>query len=104
MSENSYARTVTIVNSQGLHLRPAKLFVEVASKFHSRIEVIKDDLRIDGKSILSILTLGAAQGSQICLAADGPDSQAAVDALARLVESGFSDEVVANHSPEGGSP
>jgi phosphotransferase system HPr (HPr) family protein len=103
MSENSYSRTVTIVNSQGLHLRPAKLFVEVASKFRSQVEVIKDDLRIDGKSILSILTLGAAQGSQIRLAADGPDSHAAVDALAKLVESGFSDEACVLEGPDGQS-
>lgn len=92
MSDPTYIRTVTIVNSPGLHLRPAKLFVEMASQFHSRIELIKDDMRIDGKSILSILTLGAAQGTQVSLEGTGPDSQAAVDALVALIESGFPEE------------
>ncbi len=92
MSDSTYTRTVTIVNSPGLHLRPAKLFVEMASTFRSRIELIKDDMRIDGKSILSILTLGAAQGTQVSLEGTGPDSQAAVEALVALIESGFPEE------------
>lgn len=99
MSENVFSRTVTIVNSQGLHLRPAKLFVELACKFDSQINVIKDDQRIDGKSILSILTLGAAQGAQVDLIAEGPDCQKAVDALAELVESGFPDDASVPKSP-----
>jgi phosphotransferase system HPr (HPr) family protein len=92
MPEIECSRTVTIVNSQGFHLRPAKLFVELASKFCSQIEVVKDDMRIDGKSILSILTLGAAQGAQIGLVAHGGDSREAIDALASLIESGFREE------------
>lgn len=92
MSEQPYSRTVTIVNAPGLHLRPAKLFVELASQFQSRIELIKDDMRIDGKSILSILTLGAAQGTQVSLEGTGPDSHAAINALAALIESGFPEE------------
>jgi phosphocarrier protein HPr len=92
MSETTYSRTVTIVNSPGLHLRPAKLFVELASQYQSRIELIKDDMRIDGKSILSILTLGAAQGTRVSLEGTGPDSQAAISALAALIESGFPEE------------
>jgi phosphocarrier protein HPr len=92
MSENTHSRTVTIVNPPGLHLRPAKLFVEMASQYQCRIELIKDEMRIDGKSILSILTLGAAQGTQVSLEATGPDSQAAVNALAALIESGFPEE------------
>jgi phosphotransferase system HPr (HPr) family protein len=92
MSESTYSRTVTIVNTPGLHLRPAKLFVEMASQFTSRIELVKDDMRIDGKSILSILTLGAAQGTQVSLLGTGPDCEAAIDALAALIESGFPEE------------
>ena len=92
MSNSTYTRSVTIINSPGLHLRPAKLFVEMASTFRSRIELIKDDMRIDGKSILSILTLGAAQGTQVSLEGTGPDSQAAVEALVALIESGFPEE------------
>jgi phosphocarrier protein len=92
MSDPTHTRTVTIVNSTGMHLRPAKLFVELASRFESRIELIKDDLRIDGKSILSILTLGAGQGTQVALHGTGPDARAAVDALAELIELGFPEE------------
>lgn len=80
---------VTIVNPQGLHMRPAYLFAELAARFLSRIEVVKDDLRIDGKSVLSILTLGAAQGTTVELVGTGPDAQEAVASLANLLASGF---------------
>jgi phosphotransferase system HPr (HPr) family protein len=73
-------------------MRPAYLFAEMAARFASRIEVLKDDLRIDGKSVLSILTLGAAQGSEVCIEATGVDAKDAVEALAELVASGFSTE------------
>ena len=92
MSETTYSRMVTIVNSLGLHLRPAKVFVEMASQYQSRIELIKGEMRIDGKSILSILTLGAAQGTRVSLEGTGPDSHAAINALAALIESGFPEE------------
>ena len=62
-------------------MRPAYLFAEKASEFNSRIEVIKDDLTIDGKSVLSILTLGASKGTQLQLTATGPDAMQALDAL-----------------------
>ncbi len=94
MPETQCSRTVRLVNAQGFHLRPAKLFVELASKFGSTIEVIKDDVRIDGKSILSILTLAAPQGALLSLVAQGADAQAAVDALATLIESGFDEAQV----------
>ncbi len=70
-------------------MRPAYLFAETASKFDSKIEVIKDDIRIDGKSVLSILTLGAAQGTQVSVIATGPDAEQAVEALGTLLMSGF---------------
>jgi phosphotransferase system HPr (HPr) family protein len=100
MSEQIYSRTVTIVNPPGLHLRPAKLFVEMASQYQCRIELVKDDMRIDGKSILSILTLGAAQGTRVSLEGTGPDSHAAIDALAALIESGFPEETEIGTSPK----
>jgi phosphotransferase system HPr (HPr) family protein len=89
MPETTSRATVTINNPQGLHMRPAYMFAEKASQFESRIEVSKDSIRIDGKSVLSILTLGAAQGSQVSIEATGADAQHAVDALAQLVTSGF---------------
>lgn len=73
-------------------MRPAYMFAETAAKFASKVEVVKEETRIDGKSVLSILTLGAAQGSNVEIEATGDDARAAVDALAKLVESGFAVE------------
>lgn len=89
MSSTSATTKVVIQNPQGLHMRPAYLFAETASKFDSEIELIKDDVRINGKSVLDILTLGAAQGTEILLEANGPDAEAAIVTLEHLVESGF---------------
>lgn len=89
MAEVSVSRVVTVINPEGLHARPAYMFVELATKYAARIEVIKDNERIDGKSILSILTLGAAQGTKLSLEATGPDAEDAVTELARLFEEGF---------------
>ena len=70
-------------------MRPAYLFAETASQFNSRIEVIKDNIRIDGKSVLSILTLGAAQGTEVQVEATGPDAADAIAVLGELLLSGF---------------
>lgn len=70
-------------------MRPAYLFVSTAAKFESKIEVVKDDIRIDGKSVLDILTLGATQGTQVTLEATGSDAEEAIAALEDLVASGF---------------
>ena len=70
-------------------MRPAYLFAETAARFDSQIEVEKDGIRIDGKSVLSILTLGAAQGSEVSIQATGSDAQDAIEALEQLVVSGF---------------
>ena len=70
-------------------MRPAYLFVSIASRFESKIEVVKDDIRIDGKSVLDILTLGATQGTQVSVEATGVDAQLAIVALEELVVSGF---------------
>jgi len=90
------SRSVTVANEQGLHMRPAYLFAETAATFQSDIEVVKDDLRIDGKSVLSILTLGAAKGVQLELNATGPDATEAINTLAELMENGFPE----SNSPE----
>ena len=85
-------RTVVINNPQGLHARPAEMFARLALKFDSEIEVIRESLRVDAKSILHILTLGADHGTEMQLEARGVDAQQAVDALVRLVDSNFADE------------
>ena len=76
-------RTVTVVHSQGLHARPAALFVQLAKRFVSHVTVKKGRKIVDGKSIMGLLTLAARQGARISVITDGPD---ATEALARLVE------------------
>lgn len=70
-------------------MRPAYLFAETAAKFDSKIELVKDDIRIDGKSVLSILTLGATQGTKVHVEATGADAQTAITTLEGLLVSGF---------------
>jgi len=86
------SRSVTVVNQLGLHARAAAKFVHLATRFESQIRVTRNLKVMDGKSIMGILLLAAARGTAITVAADGPDEQAAVDALAQLVESGFGEE------------
>ena len=78
-------------NPQGLHARPAEVFVKTASQFQARIEVVKDGQRVDGKSILNILTLAAVEGTELHLEATGPDAQGALDALAELFKHNFAE-------------
>jgi phosphotransferase system HPr (HPr) family protein len=89
MSSFPITRTIVIRNPQGLHARPAELFARRAMQFQSNIELVLESQRVDGKSILHLLTLGARKGTQLVIEADGPDAQEAVDALADLVEHGF---------------
>jgi phosphocarrier protein len=70
------------------------LFVQLASQFESKIDVVRGDERVDGKSILSVLTLAAAQGTELSIEATGQDADAALDALADLVAKGFAEEEV----------
>ncbi|NOZ40084.1 MAG: HPr family phosphocarrier protein [Planctomycetes bacterium] len=92
-------KTVVISNPQGLHARPAELFARLALQFDSDIEVIRDSHRVDAKSILHVLTLGAAQGTELTLQATGADAEAALEALVRLVESDFAtDETMSQGS------
>lgn len=82
-------RDVTIVNRLGLHARPAALFVKLASKFNSEIQVGKNSEMVNGKSIMGVMMVAAECGSTITIKAAGEDSEAAVAALAALVEEGF---------------
>jgi len=92
-------KAVVVSNPQGLHARPAELFSRLALQYESDIEVIRDDLRIDAKSILNLLTLGAAQGTVLVLEARGTDADKAVEALERLVVSNFkADETLSQES------
>src|SRR5215211_1382092 len=82
-------RVVVVPNKQGMHARPAEMFVRRAQQFKSKIEIVRDGYRIEAKSIMNLLTLGAAQGTELTLEAEGSDAQEAVDALAEVVEKDF---------------
>lgn len=85
MKENK----VTIPNKLGLHARAAATFTKQASEFSSNIEVIKDHMHANGKSIMELLTLAAAKGSRIIIRAIGDDESTAIKALTALVKGGF---------------
>ncbi len=78
-------KKLTVKNKQGLHARPAALFVQVANKFDARIKVRRDKEEVNGKSIMGILTLGAEQGSEIIIEAEGTDAHEAVLELEKIV-------------------
>jgi len=80
-------KEVTVKNGQGLHARPAALFVQVANKFDARITVRHDGEEVNGKSIMGILMLGAEKGSLIILEADGSDAEQALAELEKIIES-----------------
>ncbi|NLW52500.1 MAG: HPr family phosphocarrier protein [Tissierellia bacterium] len=86
-----YEKTVQVVNEIGLHARPASLFIQEAIRYSSDIEVIKDDKKYNGKSIMGILSMSAGKGQSITIRATGEDEQEAVDSLVNLVENKLAD-------------
>ena len=82
---NIVKKNIIVKNKQGLHARPAALFVQLANKFDSTITISKDDEEVNGQSIMGILMLAAEKGSQIIIVAEGDDAQDAINALEELV-------------------
>jgi phosphocarrier protein HPr len=82
-------RTVEIVNKNGLHARPAAEIVKLSSKFKSEITIVRDDLEVNGKSIMGVMMLAAEFGSNIVVRANGDDAEAAINAIAELVAARF---------------
>ncbi len=78
-------KKLIVKNKQGLHARPAALFVQVANKFDCRITIKRDDEEVNGKSIMGILMLGAEKGSEIIIEAEGDDAEVAVVELEKLI-------------------
>jgi phosphotransferase system HPr (HPr) family protein len=91
-SEFQECRAVIVNHQNGLHLRPAHLLAELAKGFQSLIEIEKGGTRVDAKSALSIMTLGATQGTELQVFAAGPDAAEAVARLAELIASNFPEE------------
>jgi phosphocarrier protein len=82
-------RTVQIVNKNGLHARPAAEIVKISSKFQSEITLVKDGMEVNGKSIMGVMMLAAECGSSLVMRAEGADADAALDALATLINNKF---------------
>lgn len=80
---------ITIINRLGLHARAATKLVQTASQFGAEVHIVKDGQRVSGKSILGVMMLAAAKGSQITLEADGADADAALQALEELINDRF---------------
>jgi phosphocarrier protein len=82
-------RTVQILNKNGLHARPAAEVVKIAAKFKSEITLTRDDLEVNGKSIMGVMMLAAECGASVRLRADGADAEQAIDAIATLIANKF---------------
>ncbi len=82
-------RTFTVVNSLGLHARPAAMIVQTANRFRCDINFEKDGLQVNAKSIMGVLTLAAGKGATVVVSCEGADAAAALDALAKVFASGF---------------
>jgi phosphocarrier protein HPr len=85
-------RIVTIKNRAGMHARPAALLVKTANAFASQIYIEKDSERVNGKSIMGVITLGATFDTPLKIIAEGPDEAQALDAIEKLFESRFEEE------------
>jgi phosphocarrier protein HPr len=85
-------RTVELVNKRGLHARASARFVTLAAQQGADVEVEKDGSKVCGTSIMGLMMLGAAMGDTIIIRAEGDGADAAVDALAQLVEDRFGEE------------
>jgi len=84
--------TITVTNAEGLHARPAHLFVSTAGKYAADVQIRSltgESEYVNAKSILSVLTLGVSQGHEIEIRAEGEDEELAVEALRSLIEGGF---------------
>jgi phosphocarrier protein len=82
-------RSVRIMNRNGVHARPAAEIVKLAARFKSDITITRDDLEVNGKSIMGVMMLAAEFGSTVMLRAEGPDADVAVEQLATLISSKF---------------
>ena len=82
-------RSVQVTNKNGVHARPAAEIVKAAAKFRSEIVIIRDEMEVNGKSIMGVMMLAAECGATLLIRASGPDEEEALDALAKLVAARF---------------
>ena len=86
-----YIRKATVENEVGLHARPATFFIQKANEFKSSIWVEKEERRVNAKSLLGVLSLGIVKGTDVTIIADGADEEEAIQTLADLIDSNFSE-------------
>jgi phosphocarrier protein NPr/phosphocarrier protein len=89
--DETVSREVVVANRQGLHARPADLLAREARRWQSRIELVADAQRVDGKSILDVLTLAAEAGTRLVVEATGPDAREALEAIGSLFDRNFNE-------------
>ena len=85
-------KTITIVNKLGMHARPATMIVKAATKYRSEFKIKKDDMEINGKSIMGVMTLAAEYNSELELIADGIDEDYLMKEITELFSSRFGEE------------
>lgn len=86
------SKEITIINQLGLHARPAALLVRTASRFKSEIFLRKDNLEVNGKSIMGVMMLAAEMGSKLTIIVQGSDEKEALEAMIKVFESKFGEE------------
>ncbi len=82
-------REVVITNDLGMHLRAAGVLVQLAGRYRAEIVIERDGMQVDGKSIMSVLSLAAGKGSKLCICASGDDAEEAAQNICELIERGF---------------
>ena len=87
-----FKKEAEIINSLGIHARPASLIVKIASAFDSKVELEKNNVKVNAKSIMGVLMLASEQGDKLNIIADGKDEKEAVNALVELIEKRKFDE------------
>jgi phosphocarrier protein HPr len=97
-------RDARIVNPLGMHARPAAEFVKIASRYRCAVEVTKDGLSVNGKSIMGMMMLAAERGSTMRIRADGEDAELAMEALLTLVADGFHEMHLTDSGYDEGEP
>ncbi|MBE7038152.1 MAG: HPr family phosphocarrier protein [Ruminococcaceae bacterium] len=86
-----FSKEVVVQNQVGLHARPATFFIQRANEFKSGIWIVKDERKVNAKSLLGVLSLGITRGTKISIVAEGPDQEEAVNSLVDLISSNFID-------------
>jgi phosphotransferase system HPr (HPr) family protein len=89
MSTESFTRAVTVTNPHGLHARPSLIIVKTVQRYDAQVKIHRNGQSVDAASILDLLSLGATQGTELLLSANGRQAEEVIEALARLFDAEF---------------